>query len=671
MHRWTVDVPMCSRTYVDQGAGRLGWGLLVLGGLVVALASCANPVAPSGGPKDETPPSITKTRPVRDTVNVPTDTRSVYVEFSEYVERSSLPQALSVTPQFEQNLRFDWSGQGVRIELPRSLRDSTTYLFSFGTNLSDARGVSLDEPITVAFATGPRINQGQIQGRVVEPKEGEPQPKVDVYAYALGPSATAPPTPLPDRPAYRTQTGENGSFTFEYLREQRYYIIALKDNNRNRRPDPAEPFAVPPRLGFVADSSASEVPVPWLLTRADTLAPRAQRVQPLSQRRLRLSFSEPVRLNTSRPAAWVVRDSLTERRVRVRRVYRSAERANAVILRTDSMAEHRHRLPLTPDLVTDTLGQRLVPDTVRFQAVPRPDTTRTRFQAFVPEGGSPDSTEAYPLLPDQQPGVRFNQAPDSTTLRRVVSLRDTTGRSRPYTPATADGRTYRIRPDSALQPGAFVEVAVDQRTIAGPDTTIKRRFRRVTSRGLGALEGRAVLAETTQTSVPVDTAAFQPGSRAALSQPGSDTLDGPSPQPERADSLRDAQRDSLAQSDALAPSDSIVVELIPTESAIPLDRRTLTTPPDSTFVFRELPTGTFRFRAFLDRNGNGRWDGGRIRSYVPAEPVIWSEGTTESRPRWTKVLPAPLRIPLLRTDTLSRPASPAPDTTATDTTSQY
>jgi hypothetical protein len=603
---------------------------------------------------------------VQDTVNVSTDTRSVTLEFSEYVERSSLPQALSITPRFDQRIRFDWSGQAVDVELPRKLRDSTTYLFTLDTNLSDVRGVSLNRPITVAFSTGPRINRGRIQGRVVTPQRGEPQPTVDVYAYALSRSATAPPSPFPERPAYRTQTSEDGTFTFEYMREQRYYVVALRDNNRNRQPDPPEPFAVPPRLAIEADSGRSPVSVPWLMARADTLAPRFQRVQPLSQRRLRLSFSEPVEVATRRPGAWALRDSATSARVPVRTVYRSPDRSDAVILRTDSMAPRRHVLPLPSALVADTLGTALVPDTARFQAVAQPDTARTRFRAFRPEEGSPDTTGAYPLLPDQQPGVRFNQAPDSSTLRRVLALRDTSGRARAYTFASEDGLTYRLRRTPPLRAGEFVDVAVDARPIAGPDTTYERRFRRVTSRALGALEGRALLVDAAETEEASGTG----GRRASTEGQRNDTLGVTPPDTTRADTTRaDTTRTDTtrARRDSLLRAGPVVVELIPTQSTIPLDPRSLTVDPGSTFVFRELPEGTFRFRAFLDRNRNGQWDGGLIRSYVPAEPVTWSDEAVDSRPRWTNVLPAPLRIPFLPPASRSRPP-PTPDTTAADTT---
>lgn len=643
IERWIAFRARDRRRRLCQGAGLL----VLLGVAVVALGSCANPRAPSGGPQDRTPPSIVQTEPVRDTVNVSADRQTVYIEFSEYVERNSLRDALSVTPQFDQRLRFSWSGEGVSIELPSSLRDSTTYLFTFDTNLSDAHGVSLDEPIRVAFSTGPRIDRGQIRGRVVGPQEAEPRAQVDVYAYGLSDVDSLPPTPLPERPDYRTQTGEDGTFRFNYLREQQYYVVAVRDNNRNRQPDPSEAFAVPPRPSLPADPDSSELPVPWLLTQADTTAPQVQQVQPVSEQRLRLSFSEPIRITSRTPDDWALRDSAAGAPVEVRNLYRPAGRADAVILRTAPMDSTRHTLPITPDLVADTLGQAVAPDTARFQAVGRADTTQTRFRAFVPEQLSPDSAETYPLLPDVQPSVRFNQAPDSSTLRSVLALEDTAGQARSYSVSTEDGRTYRLAAQPSLEPGEMLDVVVDGGAIAGPDTTYRRRFRRVTDRILGGLEGRVVITDTSYE------ARSSPEAPLSDSVAAGDTT--------AADSIDSAPRDSVSTS---AP---VVVEIIPTESSIPLERRQQIVEPGSTFVFEELPEGTFRFRAFLDRNQNGRWDGGRIDPFERAEPVTWSEQTTDSRPRWTNVLPAALRIPVLRRppDSASVPV-PAPDTATTD-----
>ena len=608
-----------------DGRGDL-WGALVfVVGLAVALGSCANPVPPSGGPRDETPPSIVETRPARDSVNVPTSLESVYVKFSEYVERSTLTRALTITPSLNGRLQFDWSGRGVEIELPASLRDSTTYILSLSADLTDARGVALDRPLTIAFSTGPRINQGTLQGRVVAPRRGQSQAQVDVYAYGLADVAAPPPTPLPDRPDYRTQTGSDGTFAFEYLREQRYYVVALQDNNRNRKPDPGEAFAVPPHPALAADSGGTPLPVPWLLTTADTTGPTLRRVEPRTRQRMRLRFSEPVALGSRAPTDWVLRDSTTDAAVSVTGVYRPDDK-NTVVLRTAPMDSTRHTLVLRDSVVTDTLGQPLRRDTARFRAATRPDTLKTRFQAFVPDRTASDSVVT--LRPREQPGVRFNQAPDSSVLRRVLRLRDTTGQRRAFTLSTDDGRTYRLQPSPPLEAEMPVEARVDGRELAGPDSTYRRRFRRMARASLGALEGRVVLADTTHPSVPPSDASSTGGT---------------------ADSDR-----------------TVIVETRPTTDGEGVARQ-MRVAPGSTFVVRELPEAQYRFRAFGDRNGNGRWDGGTIQPYRRAEPVTWSESATELRPRWTSVLPAPLRIPIL-TAPEAGASSHSSDTTTTDST---
>ncbi|MFP4227429.1 MAG: Ig-like domain-containing protein [Salinivenus sp.] len=596
------------------------------------LVHCANPEAPSGGPRDTTPPTVVESRPAGDTVNVSTETEAIELTFSEYVERPTVSEALSITPSLEGRLRFDWSGQTVRIELPSSLRDSTTYIVSLGTELTDARGVSLEDPITLAFSTGPRINQGELAGRVVTPQDGAAQSGVDVFAYAAPPDTAdgAAPRPLPEQPAYRTQTGSEGGFSFEYLREQPYYVVALRDNNRNRRPDAGEPVAAPPHPALPADSSVSEVPVPWVLTRVDTTGPSLQQVRPLSRQRVQLSFDEPVRLGAQRPADWRLRDSTSDARVPVTGAYLPPDRDDAVVLRTASMDSTRHWVAVAPELVNDTLGQSARPDTARFQALAQEDTTETRFRTFVPTGLSPDTADIYPLLPAVAPGVRFNQAPDSSTLRSRLTVRDTMGTERSYTLDSTDGRTFRVRPEPSLEAEEVLEIAVAARS-DDPDTTYQRRFQRVASRRLGALEGRALRADTTF----------------AVPETG--------------------QRTSSPLADTTNPPAQALVELRPEETDLPVETRQQEVAPGSTFVFRQLPDGTYSFRAVLDRNGNERWDGGQIEPYVPPEPLAWGGDAVEVRPRWTNVLPAPLRLPLLR---LAPPDSgtsgPPADTTSAD-----
>ena len=89
----------------------------------------------------------------------------------------------------------------------------------------------------------------------------------------------------------------------------------------------------------------------------------------------------------------------------------------------------------------------------------------------------------------------------------------------------------------------------------------------------------------------------------------------------------------------------IVVELYATDTPT-APRPYATTQPDTTgaFSFPDLKEGPYRFRAFVDRNGNGRWDGGQILPYRAPEPVFWTTEPLTARPRWDTALEDTLRI---------------------------
>jgi hypothetical protein len=411
-----------------------------------------------------------------------------------------------------------------------------------------------------------------------------------------------------------------------------------------------------------------------------------------------MRFSEPVE-PTLAPDAWVVRDSIPGTRVPVDAVYTTGGAATEVLIRTaEPMREARHVVVLDSGIVADTLGTPIAATTAGFDASAREDTLSTRFGGFLPEGLAVDSTGAVPLLPGVEPGVRFNQSPDSARLATALAVLDTAGAARAYDLTTRDGVRYRLPVDPPLAAGQFLEVRVDARELSGADTTYQSFFRRVTERALGELEGEAYAVDTLAArssttpegrarpdttaarldttnagEVETDTLEAEPPAvePPAVEPPAADT---PRPDTTRPDTTRpdttrpdttrpDTTRPDTTRPDttaerpagrpAPAPVDSsllagpVVVELTAQEASPPVEPRTVTLEADSTFLFGELPDGTYRFRAFVDRNGNGRWDPGRVLPYRRPEPVTWSAQPTDSRPRWTTVLPAHLRIPVL------------------------
>ncbi len=544
--------------------------------LLFAGLSCASPRPPSGGPPDQTPPDFEATVPAAGATNV--DVPEIRLTFTEYVDQGSFTRALSITPEPDGRLDVDWSKRTVRIRLPEPLRENTTYVLTLDTNLRDAHSVTLKQPLTLAFSSGPTLNQGRLAGRVLDAASGTGIAGIDVLAYAV-PDSTAPDS-LPGRPAYRTQTDEEGLFALTYLSRQPYYVVALQDRNRNRRPDPRERFAVPPRPALIADSTVVEATRRWLVTALDTTAPVLQRVRPRSSRRLELRFSEAVRLTSPDTTAWLLEDSLAARAVAVQTVYTVTDEPLLVYVLTDSLAAVPHRIR-PGRAVVDSSGIAAGPDAVGFTPPALPDTLRLRFRRFLPPGDV--------LAPQQQPAVQFNQPVTDDRFSTLVTVEDSLGQSRAFTRETTDGTTYRLRLTPPLALGEPVRIRVDGRRAGGVDTVYTRTIRRVAERQLGSLSG-AVTAEDT-TGV-------------------------------------------------------IVVELYRTDGDTPtLPYATLPADASGGFLFENLPEGTYRFRAFVDRDANGHWDGGRVVPYRPAEPVIWSVEPPAWRARWESSLADTLRIP--------------------------
>jgi hypothetical protein len=547
------------------------------------MAGCADPRLPTGGPADQTPPALETTTPETETVNF-TGT-SVRFTFSEYVDQASFTRAFSITPTPEGRLRFKWRKRRVEIRFPEALRANTTYVLTLDNNLRDARGVALSKPITVAFSTGPVINKGRLAGRVLEAEQGAGVAGLDVFAYAA-PDTTALDS-IPQRPAYRTQTDENGRFAFSFLSEQPYYVIAVRDRNRNQRPDVNEAFAVPPRPTILArpDTTQAGETQPWLVAIRDTVPPTVQRVRPQSNRRLLVRFSEAIHLTSRAPDGWLLEDSSSGRPAAVQDVYLFPDDPRQLYLLTDSLAATPHRLRPASS-VADSSANPVQPDTLGFIPLAGPDTLRLRFLGFLPDA----PTDPTLLPPAVSPGLRFNEPVPPPRLAQLVTAQDTTGQPVAFEATTTDGTTYRLRFTPALQPGRSVHVRVDGRQAGGVDTVYTRAFRRLAERSVGTLSGIAAADDTSGGGV-------------------------------------------------------LLVELYATENPnAPSPYATATPDATGAFSFGGLPEGPYRLRLFLDRNGNGRWDGGQIFPYQPAEPITWNTEAASVRARWDSALSDTLRI---------------------------
>lgn len=267
--------------------------LMILGG-------CATPSQPTGGPRDEEGPKVILTEPETGTTNF--SGRSITLHFSEFVERSSLTQAIVVEPDIGIGYDLDWGRKSVEIEFDKDIPDLTTLIVTIGTDFKDVNGNKMAKPQKIAVSTGPEIDEGKLFGRVIDAKTGEKEEGQRILLYRE-------PYDLSEKANYIASTDTSGQFQFSYLREGTYKAFWVDDRNRNKIWDPRQERAQPFSSEFVTLEKAGEDTIGTVyVTSVDTTRPAVQGIGLFSTRRLRMRFSENIQLSDS--AAITITDTL-------------------------------------------------------------------------------------------------------------------------------------------------------------------------------------------------------------------------------------------------------------------------------------------------------------------------------------------------------------------------
>jgi len=196
--------------------------------------SCANPVAPTGGPKDETPPEFLGSEPVNRARNFNTD--RIDLVFDEFVVLKDLNQQLLVSPPMEEKLDVKTKGKGVRINFDKEevLAENTTYTIYFGDAIVDLHENNPLSNFQYVFSTGQDIDSLSIRGKVLTAEYLLPAEEVFVCLY-LDNNDTIVFDSLPQkvRPYYVAKTNKEGYFEINNIKNDRYLIFAVQDANAN------------------------------------------------------------------------------------------------------------------------------------------------------------------------------------------------------------------------------------------------------------------------------------------------------------------------------------------------------------------------------------------------------------------------------------------------------
>lgn len=185
--------------------------------------SCAKMGSPDGGWYDETPPHIVRTMPGDRSVDV--NSQKVQIFFDEYIAIENATEKVVVSPPQMETPEITAGGKVIKVTLLDSLRENTTYTIDFSDAISDNNESNPLGNYTYTFSTGSVIDTLEVAGYVVEAENMEPIKGILVGLYSnLEDSA------FTTEPILRvSRTDSRGHFIIRGVAPGSYRIYALND----------------------------------------------------------------------------------------------------------------------------------------------------------------------------------------------------------------------------------------------------------------------------------------------------------------------------------------------------------------------------------------------------------------------------------------------------------
>ena len=191
---------------------------------------CANAVAPTGGPTDTMPPIVVEAVPENHSINF--SGKKIEITFDEYITLDNANQNVLISPPLNEKPDIKLKNKTVVIKFKEALAANTTYTINFGTAIKDLHEGNQFKDYVYSFSTGDHIDTLSIAGKVLDASDKKPVEGVYVSLYAADHN-NLDSLPLSTKPDYITKTDKDGMFDLNGLADKKYLVFALKDVNSN------------------------------------------------------------------------------------------------------------------------------------------------------------------------------------------------------------------------------------------------------------------------------------------------------------------------------------------------------------------------------------------------------------------------------------------------------
>ena len=211
--------------------------------LLMLATGCAKIVTPVGGPKDITPPSVTKEHPANGSTHFKGN--SFKVTFNEYVTLNNTVENVLISPPPATQPTYTLSGKTLIVKFQDTLLPDQTYNISFANCIQDFTEGNPLPLYSYAFSTGAAVDSMMVVGKVVDAQTMQPAKNCFVFAY----TDDVDSLPMTTHPQFITKTLANGTFQIKNLKAGSYKVFVLDDEDNNLMySQPTEAVAFSPVL---------------------------------------------------------------------------------------------------------------------------------------------------------------------------------------------------------------------------------------------------------------------------------------------------------------------------------------------------------------------------------------------------------------------------------------
>jgi len=341
----------------------------------IILTKCANQQSPPGGPKDLIPPKIIYIYPDNGTLNF--NSNYFEIEFSEYVDKLSLLDALFISPEVK-NLEYNWTGTSVEITFDDTLLANTTYTLSVGSKIKDINNSNqLVDAVNISFSTGNKIDVGKISGKVIDNKVTG----IMVFANMKSDSFA---NPIFEKPQSITQVGDSGYFSLMGLKNGEYRLFALKDENGNRLYNIGDDaYGVSSKAVFIKDSLNSLSGIKFKLAIEDTIPPFISNVTMTDKNHLSVEFSEYLDSSKINATNFYIFDSTANSKKDVLYLYQGNKSKFEYFLSIKDSLSNTGNNYLIAKNIFDQYSNKMELESFEFVVNEKPDTVAPKIKSIT------------------------------------------------------------------------------------------------------------------------------------------------------------------------------------------------------------------------------------------------------------------------------------------------